>query len=179
MDTWHIQVYHSWCSQTACPRVRDIQIGQWKFSSIWPASSVIHKLQMVQHAAARVITRTRTFHSITPVLKKMHWLPVHKRNIFKLLVLTYRSIRSTAPQYLSSLLRSHQPSRTLRFASQALTVDRTRLDTYGSRAFSMAGPALCNEQPHAIKCAETLSSFKSQSKKTYLLPNFYCVSYFC
>ena len=51
-------------------------------------SSVIYKLQMVQHAAARVITRTRKFDSITPVLKELHWLPVHKRIIFKLLVLT-------------------------------------------------------------------------------------------
>ena len=118
-------------------------------------------------AAARVITRTRKFDSITPFLKELHWLPVHKRIIFKLLVLTYRSIRGTAPQYLSSLLHSHQPPRTLRSAaSQALlTVDRTRLDTYGSRAFSVAGPAFCNELPHAIKCAETLSSFMSQLKK--------------
>ena len=82
-------------------------------------SSMIYKLQMVQHAAARVITRTRKFHSITPVLKELHWLPVHKRVIFKLLVLTYLPIRGTVPQYLSSLLHSHQPSRTLRSASQA------------------------------------------------------------
>ena len=86
-------------------------------------SSVIHKLQMVQHAAARVITRTRKFDSITPVLKELHWLPVHKRIIFKLLVLTH-----------------------------------------GSGAFLVAGPALWNELPNAIKCAETLSSFKSQLK---------------
>ena len=53
-----------------------------------------------------------------------------KQIIFKLRVLTYRSKRGTAPQYLSALLRSHQPSRTLRSASQALlTVNRTRLDT--------------------------------------------------
>ena len=103
--------------------------------------------------------------SITPVLKELHRLPMHTRIIFKLLVLTYRSIRGITPQYLSALLRSHQPSRTLRSASQALlTVDRTRLDTYESRAFSVAGPALWNELPHAIKCAETLSSFKSQLK---------------
>ena len=136
-------------------------------------SSVIHKLQMVQHAAARVITRTRKFYSITPVLKKLHYLPVHKIIIFKLLALAYRSIRGTVPQYLSSLLRSHQLSRNLRSASQALlTVDRTRVDTYGSRAFSVVRPVLWNELPHDIKCAETLSSFKSQLKKTSLLPSF-------
>ena len=106
-------------------------------------SSVIHKLQMNQHATARVITRTRNVDSITPLLKELHWLPEHKRIIFKLLALTYRSIRGTAPQYLSSLLRSHQPSQTLRSASRALlTVHRTRLDTYGSHAFLVAGQSL-------------------------------------
>ena len=98
--------------------------------------------------------------------EKIALVAVHKRIIFKLLVLAYRSIRGTAPQYLSSLLRSHQLSRNLRSASQALlTVDRTRLDTYGNRAFSVVGPVLWNELPHDIMCAETLSSFKSQLKK--------------
>ena len=70
-------------------------------------SSVIHKLQMTQHAAARVTTRTTQFDSITSVLKELHWLPVHERIIFKFLVLTYLSIKSTAPQYLSTLMSSH------------------------------------------------------------------------
>ena len=87
------------------------------------------------------IRRCLVFDYITPVLKELHCLYVHKRIIFKLLVLTYRSIRGTAPQYLSSLLHSHQPSRTLRYFSQALlTVDRTRLKTNECGAFSVAGP---------------------------------------
>ena len=53
-------------------------------------SYVINKLQMVQHAAARVtcIAHTRKFDSITPALRELHWLPVHRRIIFKLLVRT-------------------------------------------------------------------------------------------
>jgi hypothetical protein len=38
------------------------------------ASLDIDKLQRVQNAAARLITRTKRRYSITPVLKKLHWL---------------------------------------------------------------------------------------------------------
>ena len=66
-------------------------------------SSVIHKLQMVQHAAARVITRTRKFNSITPVLKELHWLPVHRGNYFQ----TFSSDVSIAPYEVMHLNICH------------------------------------------------------------------------
>ncbi|KAF7659695.1 hypothetical protein LDENG_00294920 [Lucifuga dentata] len=37
------------------------------------------ELQIVQNAAAGVLTNTRKFDSITPVLLSLHWLPVHAR----------------------------------------------------------------------------------------------------
>ena len=42
-------------------------------------------LQMVQNAAARVLTCTRTFDHITPILTSLHWLPVHIRSDFKVI----------------------------------------------------------------------------------------------
>ena len=43
----------------------------------------ISKLQRIQNAAARFVTRTRKTDHISPILRKLHWLPVHKRIIFK------------------------------------------------------------------------------------------------
>uniref|UniRef100_A0A8C1M8D5 Reverse transcriptase domain-containing protein n=1 Tax=Cyprinus carpio TaxID=7962 RepID=A0A8C1M8D5_CYPCA len=40
-----------------------------------PASS-INKLQVVQNAAARVLTRSRKYDHITPILQSLHWLPI-------------------------------------------------------------------------------------------------------
>ncbi len=40
-----------------------------------PASS-INKLQIVQNAAARVLTRSRKYDHITPILQSLHWLPI-------------------------------------------------------------------------------------------------------
>jgi hypothetical protein len=44
----------------------------------------IEKLQLVQNAAARVLTKTRSRNHITPVLTSLHWLPVALRIDFKL-----------------------------------------------------------------------------------------------
>ena len=42
----------------------------------------LKKLQYVQNTAARIITRTRKFDHITPVLSDLHWLPVSYRIVF-------------------------------------------------------------------------------------------------
>ena len=39
----------------------------------------IQRLQYVQNSAARLLTGTRKYDSITPILKELHWLPVAER----------------------------------------------------------------------------------------------------
>ena len=41
--------------------------------------SVIDRLQYVQNCTARLVTRTRSSEHITPVLRRLHWLPVRQR----------------------------------------------------------------------------------------------------
>ena len=36
----------------------------------------LRQLQLVQNAAARVLTKTKKADHITPILKSLHWLPV-------------------------------------------------------------------------------------------------------
>ncbi len=43
---------------------------------------LINKLQMVQNAAARVLTRTRKYDHISPVLSTLHWLRIRIRMSF-------------------------------------------------------------------------------------------------
>ncbi len=53
-----------------------------------PASS-INKQQIVQNAVARVLTRSRKYDHITPILQSLHWLPIKFRISYKTLLLTY------------------------------------------------------------------------------------------
>lgn len=44
---------------------------------------LVARLQMVQNAAARLLTNTKKYEHITPVLASLHWLPVQSRIQFK------------------------------------------------------------------------------------------------
>ncbi|KAK5918988.1 hypothetical protein CgunFtcFv8_022921 [Champsocephalus gunnari] len=64
----------------------------------------IHRLQLVQNSAARIIARTPSINHITPVLQQLHWLPVKSRIVFKILLLAFKAIHNLTPLYLSDLL---------------------------------------------------------------------------
>ena len=57
----------------------------------------LKKLQNVQHTAARIVTQTRKFDHITPVLFNLHWLPVGYRIVFKILLLVFHMIVRIVP----------------------------------------------------------------------------------
>jgi len=62
------------------------------------------------------------------------------------------------------MLKSHEPTRTLRSSKlDSLSVLRTDT-TLGLRRFSVSGPQLWNELPHDIRQCNTLPAFKSHLK---------------
>ena len=69
------------------------------------SNSQLQKLQRVQNAAARILTGTRKYDHITPVLRELHWLPVKERIDFKILLLTFKALNNMAPAYLKDTLR--------------------------------------------------------------------------
>ena len=107
---------------------------------------MINKLQIIQNAAARIVTFTKKTDHITPVLCKLHWLPVQYRIIFKILLLLYKGLNGLAPAYISELLHFRTSSHLLHSASQGLLgIPRTYLKTYGEGDFLAVGPKLWNE----------------------------------
>ena len=131
-------------------------------------NNILNKFQYVQNSAARLLTSTRRRDHITPVLQNLHWLPVKYRIQFKILLTTYKAINNLAPSYLADLVPLHTPSRCLRSDDQTtLKTTRTKLRTWGDRAFSAAAPSLWNALPNHIRQANTLPTFK-QALKTHL-----------
>ena len=101
--------------------------------------SVIDKLQYVQNCAARLVTRTRSSEHITPVLRRLHWLPVRQRITCKILLLTYKALNGMAPKYIADLLQPYTPTRQLRSSSKNLLVTpKSNLKFYGDRSFQVA-----------------------------------------
>ena len=61
----------------------------------------INKIQRVINTLARVVTGTRKRDHITPVLEKLHWLPVQSRISFKIALITYKTILTKKPDHFS------------------------------------------------------------------------------
>ncbi len=98
---------------------------------------LLHKLQLVQNSAARIITRTSSTEDITPVHYYLHWLPVQYRIEYKILLLTFKALHNSASPYLSDLLHIYTQKRTLRSSSSVSLVPSVRLATMRSRGFQL------------------------------------------
>ena len=71
---------------------------------------LLTKLQRVQNAAARLITKkTKKHDHITAVLIDLHWLPIKQPIEYKLLLLTFRSLHGLAASYITDLLIPYEP----------------------------------------------------------------------
>ena len=131
--------------------------------------ALLNRLQLVQNRAARIVTFTKKYEHITPILIDLHWLPVEYRITYKILLLVYKAINGLSPSYISNLLSFCTSSYSLRSCSnKLLQVPRSKLKSYGDRRFSIAGPKLWNSIPASLRNADSLNSFKKHFK-TYLI----------
>ena len=126
----------------------------------------LDKLQRVQNSAARLVFRSRKRDHVSPLLKRLHWLPVKARIEFKLALLCHSFFSGTAPHYISQLLSIYTPSRNLRSSSdlRLLRVPRVRTKSFGHCSFSYSAPTFWNSLPYEIRHIQSVSSFKTALK---------------
>ena len=117
--------------------------------------------------AARLVVRCGRRDHITPVLKKLHWLPVKQRVTYKIILLTFRALNGLAPIYIVDMLHRHRPTRALRSADNNDLQVPSMSSRYGDRAFAASAPRLWNALPRELKIATSLTSFK-RLLKTHL-----------
>ena len=119
--------------------------------------NIIKKLQSVQNAAGRQITRPRKCDYITPILFHLHWLPVSEQINFKILLLTFKALHQQSPTYIQDLITRYLLSRSLQSSFMlSLNPVSFNLKTYGSRAFAVSTPKLWNKLPDDIRSSKNL-----------------------
>ena len=79
-------------------------------STVWSitAAENIKKLQAVQNFACRIITKTKKFEHITPMLHKIKWLLVNEHLHYRDTVMAFRCIKSLAPTFLCESFQKHK-----------------------------------------------------------------------
>ena len=126
----------------------------------FPETSLAKSLK-VQNITAFILTGTRKYNQMRPVLYKLYWLLVKYRIKYKIIGLPmtkniyscydlYRTLNRIAPNYLRDLLQVYQSARLLQSSGDLICVvglPRTRLKSYGDRVFSVKAPSLWNSLP--------------------------------
>ena len=138
-----------------------------------PDKMILH-LQRLQNATARLVCCAKRSEHITPLLHRLHWLPVQQRIIFKTLLLTFKCLHNMAPAYLCELISRYKPRRTLRSSTLTLleVPPLPRTVSYGAWTFAAQAPSLWNELPESIRSIDSISHFK-RSVKTHLFNQYY------
>ena len=140
---------------------------------------VTSHFKWILNYAARVIVRRPKSSNITAHLKSLRWLPVKIRSTYRLACLCctcYNCHSSTAPSHVTDMLQK-KPSLTCNTCSSSYTMPLLIIPAhskaiYGECWFSFVSSSILNSIPSDVKCAPSLSSFKSRLK-TYLFCSLY------
>jgi len=107
---------------------------------------------------------------ITPALNDLHWLPIHARIHFKILLLAFKVIHGHAPAYLSSLVSEKSKSYYSLRSNCSTLLDPPKgkiLVTLRGRSFQAAVPQLWNALPSSLRDVTSVETFK-KNLKTFL-----------
>ena len=126
-------------------------------------TSQIARLWRIQNKAARLVTRTSMREHIRPVLKELHWLPIDRRIVYKVLVITYKALHGLAPVYLAELLAPRDLNNCLPGATLTLHQPIAQKKV-GEGAFGFGGPHLWNGSPKELRASGSLPQFKKLLK---------------
>ena len=139
-----------------------------------------HKLQSIQNTLARIVTNHRKYAHVTPILQKLHWLPVKYRCIFKTATLVYNFLHSGSPSYFEPFLSFSSCPYSTRHSHpdhQYLTVPPFHSSVFMSakhfgHSFAFDAPKIWNDLPQDVRSATSVASFRKKLK-TYLFAKAY------
>ncbi|XP_071102337.1 uncharacterized protein [Haliotis cracherodii] len=119
-------------------------------------------------ARNRIVTKSKKFDHITPILRNLHWLKIKERIQYKVMLIVFNARQNQKPTYISQLLEEYVPGRSLRSSCQSLlSVPSVRTATFGGRSFAKVAPELWKRLPLDIRNIDSPTLFRSRLK-TYL-----------
>ena len=149
-----------------------IMINSLVFSKLFYCSTVwsgtykqnIHKLQLIQNFAARILTDTRKYDHITPALKALGWLPIEEQLQLRDVIMMYKCVNNLAPAYLSCKLGKRSDSHAYNLRnSDHLNIPKCRT-VAAQRGFFYRATKAWNTLSSETRTAQTITSFKKRAK---------------
>lgn len=107
----------------------------------------------------------------TQVLQDLHWVPVHTRADFKILILVFMAIHRLAPLYISDLISVKPKSSYNLRSNSSLLLEPPKekmLSMLGARSFYAAAPYSWTSLPSELHDIQSLSNFNRKLLKTHL-----------
>ena len=140
----------------------------------------LRKLQCNQNSAARIVSNTSRYTSITPVLKKLHCLRVEHHSVFKTATLVYKFLHTGFPKYFAPYMSSYSSSYSTRCSQSGgnfLVIPTFQPSVHKSvkqfgHSFAFDAPTVWNALPEEICASPSLVSFRKRLK-TYLYTKAY------
>ena len=149
-----------------------IMINSVVFSKLFYCSAVwagtykqnIHKLQLMQNFAARILTDTGKYAHITPALKALGWLTIEEQLWLWDMTMMYKCVNNLVPAYIGCKIgkRSYAYTYNLR-NSEDLNLPGWRTAAAQSGFFYRAAK-VWNGLSNNTRTAQSLRSFKKHAK---------------
>ena len=128
----------------------------------------LHRLQSIQNSAARIVINSSKYTRITPVLRKLHWLPIQFRSEIKLATLVYKFIHTGFPKYFAPHLSTYCTTYNIRCSQSVANF----LNVPMSMSTKQYAPTIWKSLPENIRASPTIASFRKKLK-TYLYAQAY------
>ena len=133
-------------------------------SSVWSNTSAtnIHKLQLVQNFAARIILGLRKYDHISAGLRSLRWLNVKQRLMVNDAVMMHKCLKGQSPSYLSDKFSTQAivHDRQTRYR-ESLNIPSGRINA-GQLAFCYRGVKIWNNLSKDLRAIINVKVFKSR-----------------
>ena len=138
--------------------------------NVWghAADSHMHRLQVLQNRAGRIILGVDFDTSIRLIHSDLCWLTIRQRLFYQTCTLMYKVFNGGAPSYLNTFEYTDSTYSLRSISTENLLVPRPKMESFRN-SFSYSGAYAWNQLPSNIKNAPNVFVFKKMLKQHILL----------